>query len=183
MHANLTHQHPFPQAAGALHSDVLNSAALPIIYSQYGTYLLPQAFPEGAPSHPCYPTGHGTVGGACITTLKFFFDGSQKIRPLLQAAGSDVMVPSEDGLSVVPYTGADRDSLTVNGELAKLGFNISIGHGILAGIHFRSSTLQSLLLGEQVALSVLQDRAESYNEPFKIHITKFDGTKVTISNR
>jgi hypothetical protein len=182
VHANLTHQQPLPQAAGALHPDVLNSSVLPIIYSRYGSYLLPQAFPEGAPAHPCYPTGHGTVGGACITTLKFFYDGSLKIRPLLLAAGSDVMVPSSDGLSLVPYTGADRDSLTINGELAKLGFNISTGHGIHAGIHFRSSTLQSLLLGEQVALSVLQDRAKSYNEPFTINITKFDGTTATISN-
>src|SRR5208283_1854927 len=161
--ANLTQTHPFPQAAGALHSDVLNSAVLPIIYSQYGSYLLPQAFPEGAPTHPCYPTGHGTVGGACITELKFFFDCSQKIRPLLQAAGSDVMVPSPDGLSFIPCSGADRDQLTVNGELAKLGFNISFGHGIHAGIHFRSSSSQSLLLGEQVALSILRDRARGYN--------------------
>jgi len=182
VHASLTHQQPFPQAAGALHSDVFNSAVLPIIYSQYGSYLLPQAFPEGAPPHPCYPTGHGTVGGACITALKFFFDGSQKIRPLLQAAGSDVMVPSADGLSLVPYTGSDRDQLTINGELTKLGFNVSFGHGIHAGIHFRSSTVQSLLLGEQVALGVLRDRAQSYNEPFSIEITKFDGKKATISN-
>lgn len=182
VHANLTHQQPFPQAAGALHPDVLNSAALPLIYSQYGSYLLPQAFPEGAPAHPCYPTGHGTVGGACLTALKFFFDGTRKIRPLLQAVGSDVMVPSEDGLSLVPYTGPDRDRLTINGELSKLGFNISFGHGIHAGIHFRSSTTQSLLLGEQVAISVLRDRARSYNEPFAMDITKFDGTKATISN-
>ena len=181
--ANITHTRPFPQAAGALHADVLNSAVLPIIYSQYGSYLLPQAFPEGAPTHPCYPTGHGTVGGACIATLKFFFDGSQRLRPLLQAAGSDIYVPSADGLSLVPYTGADRDSLTINGELAKLGFNISFGHGIHAGIHFRSSSLQSLLLGEQVGLGILQDRAKSYNEPFTIHIKKFDGTIATISNQ
>ena len=45
--ANLTHTHPVPQAAGALHSDVFNSAALSIIHSKYGSYLLPQAFPEG----------------------------------------------------------------------------------------------------------------------------------------
>ena len=181
--ANLTHTHPFPQAAGALHSDVLNSSVLPIIYSQYGSYLLPQAYPGGAPSHPCYPTGHGTVGGACITALKFFFDGKQKIRPLLQAAGADVYVPSADGLSLVPYTGADRDSLNINGELAKLGFNITFAHGIHAGIHFRSSSLQSLLLGEQVGLSILQDRAKGYNEPFTIKIKKFDGTIATISNQ
>jgi len=181
--AHLTHQHPMPQAAGALNSDVFNSAALPIVYSQYGSYLLPQAFPEGSPTHPCYPTGHGTVGGACISALKFFFDGSQKIQPLLQAAGSDVMVPSEDGLSLVPYTGSDAGQLTVNGELNKLGWNITTAHGIHAGIHFRSSNYYSLLLGEQVGISVLNDRAGSYNEPFTIKITKFDGTTATISNQ
>ena len=93
------------------------------------------------------------------------------------------MVPSSDGLSLVPYTGADRDSLTINGELSKLAWNITTGHGIHAGIHFRSSSYYSILLGEQVGLSVLNDRANSYAEPFTIHITKFDGTTATISNQ
>ena len=182
--ANLTHTHPFPQAAGALNHDVLNSAALPIVYSKYRTYLLPQAFPEASPGHPCYPAGHGTVGGACITAIKFFFDGSQRIRPLLQAAGSDVVVPSADGLSLVPYTGADRDQLTINGELSKLASNITFGHGLVgASIHFRSSSIQAVVLGEQLGLSVLQDRAKSYNEPFTIRIKKIDGTTATISNQ
>jgi len=172
-----------PQAAGALHADVFNSAVLPIIHSTYGSFLLPQAFPEGAPSHPCYPAGHGTVGGACITAIKFFFDGSQKIRPLLQAVGSDVMVPGRDGLSLIPYTDADRDSLDINGELVKLGANITFGHGIHAGIHFRSSSMQAMILGEQVALSVLQDQAGGYNEPFSISIKKFDGSIATITNQ
>jgi hypothetical protein len=182
VHARKANRTPIPQAANALHADVLNSQAVARTFTRFGTYLLPQAFPEGAPSHPCYPTGHGTVGGACITALKFFFDGSQKIRPLLLAAGSDVMMPSSDGLSLVPYTGADRDTLTINGELSKLAFNISFGHGIHAGIHFRSSTRASILLGEQVGISVLNDRALSYNEPFSISITKFDGTIQTFNN-
>jgi hypothetical protein len=180
--ANLTKSTPAPQAAGALHKDVLNSAVLPIIQQAYGSFLLPQAFPEGSPTHPCYPTGHGTVGGACITVLKFFFDGGQKIRPLLTRAGRDVVVPSTDGLSLDTYTGADRDNLDINGELNKLAYNISFGHGIHAGIHFRSSSYWSILLGEQIALSVLRDRARSYNEPFTISITKFDGTTATITN-
>jgi len=183
LHARLTNQHPMPQASMTLHPDLLNSAVLPIIHSKYGTYLLPQAFPEGAPAHPCYPTGHGTVGGACITAIKFFFDGNQKIRPLLTNAGSDVMVPSEDGLGLVPYTGADRDQLTVNGELSKLAWNITTGHGIQAGIHFRSSSYYSIQLGEEVGIAALNDRANSYAEPFTIKITKFDGTKVTFSNQ
>jgi hypothetical protein len=180
--ANLTKSTPVPQAAMALHPDVLNSAVVPIIKSTYGSYLLPQAFPEGSPTHPCYPTGHGTVGGACITAMKFFFDGNTKMRPLLNAARRDVVVPSSDGLSLDTYLGADRDSLDINGELNKLAYNISFGHGIHAGIHFRSSTYWSILLGEQVALSVLKDRANSYNEPFRITITKFDGTTATITN-
>ncbi|HTL70543.1 MAG TPA: phosphoesterase [Candidatus Eisenbacteria bacterium] len=182
VHARLTGASPMPQAA-ALHGDVLDSAALPLIFSQFGSFLLPQAFPEGSPTHPCYPTGHGTVGGACITALKFFFNGSQKIRPLLLAAGRDVVEAATDGLSVNTYTGADRDDLDINGELNKLAYNISFGHGIHAGIHFRSSTYWSILLGEQVALSVLRDRAPGYNEPFSIQITKFDGTTAVISNQ
>jgi hypothetical protein len=180
--ANLTKSTPAPQAAAALHPDVLNSAVLPLINSMYGSYLLPQAFPEGSPTHPCYPTGHGSVGGACITVIKFFFDGSHKIRPLLAAAGRDVFEPSSDGSVLNTYSGADRDSLDINGELNKLAYNISFGHGIHSGIHFRSSSYWSILLGEQVALSILQDRAMSYNEPFSITITKFNGTKATISN-
>jgi hypothetical protein len=183
VHVRKTGSSAMPQAAAALHGDVLNSAVLPIIKANYGSYLLPQPFPEGAPTHPCYPTGHGTVGGACITALKFFFDGSQKIRPLLTSAGRDVYQPSTDGLSLNTYTGPDRNSLDINGELNKLAYNVSFGHGIHAGIHFRSSTYWSILLGEQVALSVLQDRAGSYNEPFTINITKFDGTTATITNQ
>jgi hypothetical protein len=181
--ARLTNVNPLPQAARALHLDVLRSAVLPRIYQKYGSYLLPQAYPEGSPTHPCYPTGHGTVAGACLTALKFFYDGNAKIRPLLQNMGRDIYVPSPDGLSLQIYTGADRDLLDINGEFVKLAFNISFGHGIHAGIHFRSSTYWSILLGEQVALSVLRDRAQSYNEPFTITLTKFDGTTVTITNR
>ena len=38
-------------------------------------------------------------------------------------------------------------------------------------------------MGEAVALSVLQDKAKGYNEPFTINITKFDGTTATITNQ
>lgn len=36
--------------------------------------LLPMAFPEGSPMHPCYGAGHATVAGACVTILKAFFE-------------------------------------------------------------------------------------------------------------
>ena len=153
---------------------ILNSQGLQQSFNKYGTWLLSQAFPEGSPMHPSYPTGHGVVGGACLTVLKFFFDGNFVIP--------NPMVPTSDGLSLVPYTGADAGELTVNGELNKLGHNVSFGHGIHAGIHWRSDTDTSLLLGEAVALSFLRDKAQTYNEPFTVQLTKFDGTTTTISN-
>ncbi len=183
VHANKSNANPMPQAATDLHPDVLNSAVLPLIHAAHGSYLLPQPFPEGSPTHPCYPTGHGTVGGACITTLKFFFNCNQKIRPLLTAVGRDVSEASADGTSLVTYGGPDAADLDLNGELNKLAWNVTVGHGIHAGIHFRSSSYWSILLGEQVALAVLRDRAKSYNEPFTVSIKKFDGTTATISNQ
>lgn len=194
----MVHLRPRPEAAGGIvhliksgHGDktdvklsnvILNSEGLQRSFDRNGTWLLSQAFPEGSPTHPAYPTGHGTVAGACITVLKFFFDGTQKMRPLLTKKNRDVVVPSSDGLSLLPYTGEDSDQLDVNGELAKLAHNVSFGHGIHAAIHWRSDTDTSILLGEAVALAFLRDRARTYNEPFTVSLTKFDGTTVTISN-
>jgi len=183
LEARRTNSTPKPQASNALHSDVLTSAVLPKILAMFGSHLMPVAFPEGSPTHPCYTGGHATVAGACATTVKFFFDGKQKIRPLLLAAGTDLKVPTPDGLSLVTYTGADRDTIDIDGELSKLAFNVPFGHGVHSGIHFRSSNHWGILLGEMVALSVLQDKAKGYNEPFTINITKFDGTTATITNQ
>jgi hypothetical protein len=154
---------------------VLGSAGLQQSHAKYGTWLLAQAFPEGSPMHPAYPTGHGTVGGACLTVLKFFFDGNFVLP--------NPVAPTSDGRSLAPYTGSDAGSLTVTGELNKLGHNITFGHGIHAGIHWRSDSDFSLRLGEAVALSFLRNRARTYHEPFTVELTKFDGTTAIVSNQ
>ena len=158
-----------------LNRNVLNSQAVAASFSKYGSYLLSQAFPEGSPTHPAYPTGHGVVGGACITLLKFFFDGNHVIP--------NPLVPSSDGLSLVPYTGSDAGQITVNGELNKLAHNVTFGHGIHPGIHWRSDSDASMVLGEAFAISVLQDKAACYNEKFTVSFTKLDGTTATIGNQ
>ena len=157
-------------------SNVLNSKAVAQAHRQnpYSTWLLSQAFPEGSPAHPSYPTGHGTVGGACITILKFFYDGRFVIP--------NPMVPSSDGLSLGPYTGSDAGEITVNGELNKLARNVTFGHGVGAGIHWRTDSDQAMLLGEAMALSYLRDKANAYHEKFSVNITRLDGTIATISN-
>jgi hypothetical protein len=151
---------------------VLNSEALKNSHKRNGSYLLSQAFPEGSPTHPAYPTGHGTVAGACITVLKFFLDGD--------ASFTYRVAPSSDGLSLDPYNGPGP--LTVNGELHKLAHNISFGHGIHAGIHWRSDTDYSILLGEAVAIDYMLDQMWTYQEDFDIKITKIDGTKQHFKN-
>lgn len=153
---------------------VLDSAALALSYLRNDSYLLSQAFPEGSPAHPAYPTGHGTVAGACITVLKFFFDGASVII--------NPVIPSADGLTLEAYAGSGAGQMTVNGELHKLAHNISFGHGIHAGIHWRSDTDSSILLGEAVALQFLQDQAWTYRESIDIQLKKIDGTMITISN-
>ena len=95
----------------------------------------------------------------------------------------DPVVPTNDGQQLVPYTGSDAGQITVDGELNKLANNVSFGHGIHAGIHWRTDTSSSVQLGEAVAISILQDRAKSYREPFTVSFKKIDGSTATISNR
>ncbi|MGB8168984.1 MAG: vanadium-dependent haloperoxidase [Chthoniobacteraceae bacterium] len=149
--------------------EITASPALSMLSSKYGSYLLPMAFPEGSPLHPSYAAGHATVAGACVTILKAWFDDSMVIP--------NPVVPSADGLSLLPYSGS---LLTVGGELNKLASNIATGRNI-AGVHWRSDARESLALGEAVGISVLKDQRLLCNEDFAgFTLTKFDGTVVTV---
>ncbi|MBS1812927.1 MAG: vanadium-dependent haloperoxidase [Acidobacteria bacterium] len=151
-----------------IHSDVLNSRAVAEVYSKYGTYLLPMAFPEGSPTHASYGSGHATVAGACSTILKAFFDESDVIK--------NPKVPNADGTALVPYVGAE---LTVGGELNKVASNVANGRNG-AGVHWRTDAINSLRLGEEVAIGILEEQKLTYNDDVKMTLTKFDGTKITI---
>jgi hypothetical protein len=155
-----------------IHPDVLESEALSRVFGVQGTYLLPQAFPEGSPLHPSYGSGHSTVAGACVTILKAFFDESHVIP--------NPVVPSADGLTLVPYTGPDAGELTVGGELNKLASNVATGRNI-AGIHWRSDGNESITLGEAIAIGILRDQSRTYKEDSSgLTFTRFDGTTVTV---
>lgn len=152
-----------------IHTDILNSRALDEVFSRAGTYLLPQAYPEGCPTHPAYPAGHAVIAGACATMLKAFFDESFVIPEPVEA--------SADGLSLNPYAGA---ALTAGGELNKLAANIAIARNF-AGVHWRSDGIEGLKLGEAVAVSLLTDAKACFSEHFDgFQLTRFDGTTVTI---
>ncbi len=154
---------------GVLHPDILNSPALSKTFSKFGTYLHPQPFPEGSPTHPSYTAGHATVAGACVTILKAVYDEHFVIP--------NPVVASSDGLSLQPYTGG---TLTVGGELNKLASNVATGRHH-AGVHWRSDAYWSLRLGQQLAISILRDQRGTYNENFNGYtFTGFDGETITI---
>lgn len=152
-----------------IYRELLISQAVSQVFNKYGTYLLPQAYPEGCPTHPAYPAGHAVIVGAGVTMPKAFFEESFVLP--------NPVVPSADGLSLLPYSGSP---LTVGGELNKLAVNICMGRDF-AGIHWRSDGAEGLQLGEDAAVRILQDYRNTYNEDFVgFSFTKFDGTTIII---
>ncbi|MEX2305728.1 MAG: hypothetical protein WD595_06015, partial [Waddliaceae bacterium] len=98
-----------------INPELLNSQAVIEIFNAFGSYFLPQSYPEGSPTHPAYPSGHAAFSGAAITVLKAIFNEDFVIPDPLQ--------PNVDNTALEPYPGI----LTVGGELNKLASNISLG--------------------------------------------------------
>ncbi len=149
-------------------------------------YLLPMAFCEGSPMHPSYGAGHATVAGACVTILKAFFhndlylnisaDGASFSLTDRSAATNRAFVanPNGDRLELV-----HSEPLSVVGELNKLAANISIGRD-WAGVHYFSDYTESLKMGEEIAIGILEEQSITYLEDFSMSLQKFDGSTVVI---
>ncbi len=139
-------------------------------------WLLPMAFPEGSPTHPSYGAGHATVAGACVTILKAWFDHGWELK----SGGSRFAYEANaDGTSLFDVSTIYPDTLTVEGELNKLAGNISIGRD-WAGVHYYTDYIESLRLGEQIALGILEEQKLTYGENFSLTVPLFDGTSVRI---
>ncbi|MEM6463304.1 MAG: vanadium-dependent haloperoxidase [Pseudomonadota bacterium] len=155
-----------------------------------GESLLPMAFQEGSPMHPAYGAGHATVAGACTTILKAFFDTDAVfVKQMVQSGGAKVasgtfkrfekddmpvaFEPAADGSQLDPV--ADPEWLTLEGELNKLAANISIGRN-MAGVHYYSDYYDSLRMGEEIAIGMLEEQAICYpTDPFVLTVPTFDG--------
>ena len=133
------------------------------------SYLLPMAFPEGSPMHPSYGAGHGTVAGACVTILKAFFNHQATLPFCFQ--------PNANGSKLEPYSCPEK--LTVEGELNKLCSNISIGRN-WAGVHYFSDYIESIRLGERIAIGILEEQKLTYGENFFMTVPLFDGGSIRI---
>lgn len=151
----------------------------PIPLPDASTYLLAQMYPEGSPEHPAYPSGHATGAGACVTILKAIMKEDELIINHVQP----VKVNPADPTQLIPLTnGEGANLLTVGGELNKIAFSISMARDF-AGVHYRSDAWNGMLLGEAVAISVLQDHSRIYMEEgfTGFEFTKFDGHKIRVT--
>lgn len=162
------------------------------------TALLPMAFPEGSPMHPAYGAGHATVAGACVTMIKAFFDND---AALVKRAGKLTIAHPKAGDQAIAYVSTFEDGdyrksmlqespltqcLTVGGELNKLAANISIGRN-MAGVHYYTDYIDSLVMGERIAIGILLEQSlayESYPEKVRpsFSLTTFLGTNLLIKN-
>jgi hypothetical protein len=89
--------------------------------------------------------------------------------------------PADGGQTLVPYWAPQGEApMTVHGELNKLASNIAQGRNI-AGVHWRSDAVESMLLGEAATISMLRDLRNTLTEPFNgFTFFKFDGSLVTL---
>ena len=163
VHATRTGIAEFP-----VHPDVLGATALHHVWDRYQSFLLPQAYPEGCPTHPAFPGGHSTFSAAGCTMLKAFFNENFVIP--------DPVVPNADGTALVPWEG---EPLTVGDELDKLTSNIAHGRDG-AGVHWRSDCEQGMRLGEKVAIQILKDLMHCYAEPVRYTLRTFDGETIEV---
>jgi hypothetical protein len=130
------HNHLTGAAAYPLHPKLTDAAVLERLYATQGSYLCPQAYPEGCPTHPAYPGATATIGGAGARVLKALFNPNFVIPEPVE--------PTDDGLSLTPWKG---EPLTVGGELNKLAFNMAFGRDT-AGVHFRRDEIEGIVLAE-----------------------------------
>lgn len=153
-------------------ASLLNNEILNLIFAQNGNYLCSQAYPEGCPNHPAYPSGHATLAGAMVTILKAFF----KCDATLQAK-----IPSSDGSTLENLIeNGQQVVLKVGDELNKLACNCA-AFRCFAGIHYRAD-MNGMYVGEQVAIQLLQEMSTRYEGNVTFSFKKFDGSTVKISN-
>lgn len=168
-YAGRVEMHRTGRARYPVAGEILASEAMAEVTRRHASALLPQAYPEGCPTHPSYPAAHAVIAAAGTTVLKAFFDESYLV--------TNPVVPAPDGLALLPHAGPP---LAIGAELDKLAWNVGMGRNF-AGIHWRSDVAAGLEMGEAVALAVLREMKLTGNELFSgFNLRRLDGQRVSI---
>ncbi|WP_192498422.1 vanadium-dependent haloperoxidase [Halorussus halophilus] len=166
IHNQLTDEADYP-----IPDELLDSPVLDRIYDRHDSYLLPQVYPEGAPLHPAYPSGHAAVAGACATVIKAYFDESFVFDDPVRASADGTQLRRD----------VEQD-LTLRDEVDKLAANVAYGR-VWATVHYASDARAGLRLGEQVALDLLWGRKHTSHLADQFdgwQLTTFDGEQITV---
>jgi hypothetical protein len=156
------------RASYDFHDSLRTAEAVARVRDRFGTALLPQAYPEGGPTHPSYPAGHAGIAGACGGVLKAFFD--------MDATLDTVVRPTADGRALEEL----NTTLPVEAELNKLQFNHYLGRN-WAGIHYRSDGIDGHVLGERVAAAYLNTKVAVMDRPgIELTLPTVDGETLRI---
>lgn len=141
-------------------------------------YLLPVAWPDGAPMSPSYGSLRAAIAGACVTVLKAVFD--MKVTYTRATGAKHRYAPGALSGKRLEIVGSSH-GVTLEGELNKLASNIAIGDRF-AGVHFHSDCYESLRLGECLAVGILQEHLLEYGFAMSMSFTGFDGERITIAS-
>jgi membrane-associated phospholipid phosphatase len=152
----------------SIDDEIINNPIIATIFALNNTNLLPQAYPEGSPLHPSWPSGHATLAAAQAIILKFFFKTSDTMN---------LFAPDATGSNLVPsgYTS------TVRNEIDKLTSNCGYGRS-WASIHYRLDVEKGIKLGEKVGIAFLKKHVTGYPQKVKVHIKRYNGKTVVIEN-
>ena len=149
IHNQKTGKAEYPLHPDLIHSNVFDEPE----FKRQDSFLLSQAFPEGCPTHPSYTAGHATVAGAQATMIKALYDETYVLP--------NPVMPNRHGTRLERYRGKDDDELTVGGEANKLASNLAFGRN-WAGVYWRADAIESVLLGEKVAIELLQQQKRHF---------------------
>ncbi len=125
------------------------------------------------------------------TEIKFdhYQPGNGKCQPVAKncTTGKEELYEPDEPVTFQPNDAMDElvesrpdEFLTLEGELNKLAANISIGRN-MAGVHYFSDYYDSLRMGEEIAIGILEEQALCYpTDNFVMTLPKFDGEFIRI---
>jgi hypothetical protein len=119
------------------------------------------------------PSGHSTTIGAQITIIKAMFDlhEADDITRKPYPSHIQAVQSNKDGTELEHISSS---GMTIIGELNKLAMNIGYARDS-AGLHYSSDNIPGMKLGEDIAISLLIDKASEILESSKYFKGKFNG--------
>lgn len=168
---------PMHPAYGAGHATVAGACVTILkAFFDAGTQLVEKV--DGGEDRPiCYEPNED--GSQIVSLLDQKPYGDEARKGYVKTLGAQRV--DQSSVREIPRLKADYDfvPLTVEGELNKLASNISIGRD-WAGVHYFTDYIESLRMGEQIAIGLLEEQKLTYRENFSMTVPLFGGGSIRV---